>query len=402
MPPEPEHRRPEALARMIGGEVMLVAGEASGDLHGAGLVRAMQRLAPNLRFCGMGGQELRLAGVKILYDAAGLAVVGVTEVLSHLGDIRRARRTLIERMRRQPPTLLILIDYPDFNLWLARTANKLGIPIFYYISPQLWAWRSGRVRTIRRLVDRMAVILPFEQEFYARHGLAVDFVGHPLVDTVRPSLDREQFMAAQAIAPDNGLVGLLPGSRRKEIAALLSDFLAGAHLLARESTRPLTFLIPLASTIDRSLLDQHGLAQWQGRLDVRVISDDRYSMMAACDAVVAASGTVMLELALLNVPAAAAYRTSRNTYLLGRLLIRHITHFTLVNLIGGRTIIPELLQDEITPERIAGELRRLLDDQEARQEVLAGLAEVRQRLGGPGASERAATIALAMLGEQQA
>ncbi len=402
MLPEPEHRMPEALARMIGGEVMLVAGEASGDLHGAGLVRAMQRLAPNLRFCGMGGQELRLAGVKILYDAAGLAVVGVTEVLSHLGDILRARRTLIERMRRRPPTLLILIDYPDFNLWLARTAKKLGIPIFYYISPQLWAWRSGRVRTIRRLVDRMAVILPFEQEFYTRHGLAVDFVGHPLVDTVRPSMDREQFMAAQAIAPDNGLVGLLPGSRRKEIAALLPDFLAGAHLLARESTRPLTFLIPLASTIDRSLLDQHGLAQWQGRLDVRVISDDRYSMMAACDAVVAASGTVMLELALLNVPTVAAYRTSRNTYLLGRLLIRHITHFTLVNLIGGRTIIPELLQDEITPERIAGELRRLLDDQEARQEVLAGLAEVRQRLGGPGASERAATIALAMLGEQQA
>lgn len=392
---------PDALARMNVGEVMLVAGEASGDLHGANLVRAMRQLAPDLRFCGMGGRELRLAGVEVLYDAAGLAVVGVTEVLSHLGDILRARRTLIERMRRQPPALLILIDYPDFNLWLARTAKKLGIPILYYISPQLWAWRSGRVRTIRRLVDRVAVILPFEQEFYARHGLTVDFVGHPLVDTVRPSLDRQQFMAAQAIDPGNGLVGLLPGSRRKEITALLPDFLAGAELLARESARPLTFLIPLASTIDRGLLDQYGLTQWQGRLDIRVISDDRYSMMAACDAVIAASGTVMLELALLDVPAVAAYRTSRNTYRLGRLLIRHITHFTLVNLIGGRTIIPELLQDEITPERIAHELRRLLDDREARQEVLAGLAEVRQRLGGPGASKRAAAIALTILAGQK-
>ncbi len=383
-------------------EIMVVAGEASGDLHGANLVRAMRRQVPHLRFCGMGGRELHAAGMEMLQDAASLAVVGVTEVLSHLGDILRARSTLIKRLRQRPPALLILIDYPDFNLWLAATAKRLGIPVFYYISPQLWAWRSGRVRTINRLVDRMAVILPFEREWYARHSVTVDYVGHPLIDTVHTRIDRQRFMAAQAIAPENGLVGLLPGSRRKEVATLLPDFLAGASLLAEACSRPLTFLLPQASTIDRALLDRHGLADVAGRLDVRVISEDRYSMMAACDAAVAASGTVMLELALLDTPTVATYRTSRNTYLLGRLLVRHLTHFTLVNLIGGRTIIPELLQDEITPERIMRELLRLLQDREARRQVLDGLAEVRRKLGDPGASERAAQVALELLAQRGA
>jgi lipid-A-disaccharide synthase len=393
---------PDSQGQLHTDEILLVAGEASGDLHGANLVRALHQQMPCLRFSGMGGRELRAAGMEILHDAAGMAVVGATEVLSHLGDILRARRTLIQRLRQRPPALLILVDYPDFNLWLAATAKRLGIPIFYYISPQLWAWRSGRVRTIRRLVDRMAVILPFEREWYARHGMSVDYVGHPLVDTVDARVDRQRFLAEHSIAPENALVGLLPGSRKKEVVALLPDFLAGAEKLACASRRPLTFLLPQASTIDRSLLDQHGLADSAGRLDVRVIGEDRYSMMAACDAAVAASGTVMLELALLDTPTVAAYRTSRNTYLLGRLLIRHLTHFTLVNLIGGRAIIPELLQDEITPERIAQELGRLLHDRQARHQVLAGLAEVRERLGGPGASARAAESVLALLRDRRA
>ncbi len=378
-----------------------MAGEASGDLHGANLVRAMLLQDPNLHFCGMGGRELQQAGMELLYDAAKLAVVGLTEVLSHLGDILRARRILIDRLRKERPALLILIDYPDFNLLLAAKAKKLGIPVFYYISPQIWAWRTSRVHTIKRLTDRVAVILPFEQEFYGQYGCTVDFVGHPLVDAVTPQMERPQFLARYQIDPHKKLIGLFPGSRNKEVAALLPDFLAAAELLADDKPDAYTFLIPQASTIARSVLEANGLAGWNNRMDFRVIEENRYDMMAACDAVVAASGTVMLELAILGIPAIAAYRTSPHTYFLGKLLIRHLNHFSLVNLIAGRSIIPELLQDAVNPERIAHELNVLLEDEQARNTVLAGLKEVRQRLGEPGASARAAAIALHILSEQR-
>jgi lipid-A-disaccharide synthase len=383
-----------------GHEVMIVAGEASGDMHGANLVRAMRQRAPHLRFCGMGGTELAQAGVELLCDAAKLAVVGAVEVLSHLGDILSARRVLIERLRNHRPALLILIDYPDFNLLLARKAKQIGIPVFYYISPQVWAWRSGRVRTIKRLIDRVAVILPFEQAFYARHGMHVDFVGHPLMDSVRPGLSPDQFKAQHNIDPARPVIGLLPGSRRKEVATLLPDFLAAAGLIAA-SLPQATFLLPQAPTVTLALLEEHGLAAWQQQLDIRVITDDRYSMMAACDAAVAASGTVILELAILGTPTVATYRTSPHTYWLGRLLIRNLRYFSLVNLIGERAILPELLQDAVTPERMAQEVTTLLNDRQARAEMLAGMAEVRQRLGGAGASDRAAAIALSLLTRQK-
>ncbi len=378
-------------------KIMVVTGEASGDMHGAKLVLAMRALNPHLSFAGMGGIELERAGVSMLFDAAKIAVVGVTEVLSHLGDILQARRTLLEHMRKERPDLLILIDYPDFNLLLAAKAKKLGIPILYYISPQIWAWRSGRVHAIRRLADRVAVILPFEQEFYARYGYQVDFVGHPLADTVEPGVDRQTFVARYGLDPQKKLIGLLPGSRRKEIASLLPGFLEAAALLNRANPGRYTFLIPQASTIDRRVLEQNGLQQYQHSLDIRVLKEDRYALMAASDAVVAASGTVILELALLNTPTVVAYRISPLTYFLGRLLIRKLQFFSLVNLIGGRAIVPELLQDAVTAERIAKELTSLLENQAARSAMLEGLAEVRAQLGGPGASARAAAIALSML-----
>jgi len=383
-------------------EVMIVAGEASGDLHGANLVRAMQSQEPSLRFCGMGGQALREAGVELLCDAAKLAVVGLVEVLSHLGDILRARRALIERLRDRRPALLILIDYPDFNLLLAKQAKKLGIPVFYYISPQIWAWRSSRVHAIKRLTDRVAVILPFEQTFYAQYGYQVDFVGHPLMDSVKPGLSPAAFRELHKIEPSRKLVGLLPGSRRKEVAALLPDFLAGAELLAKDRPQDYTFLIPQAPTISRALLEAHGLAAWRDRFDFRIVTDDRYAMMAACDAAVAASGTVLLELAILGVPAVAAYRVSPHTYFLGRLLVRNVQFFSLVNLIGEREIIPELLQKEVTPEQIALNLRAMLADDQIRTAMLAGLEEVKTRLGAPGASERAAAVAMEILNRQAA
>ena len=379
-------------------EVMIAAGEASGDMHGAALVRAMQELRPGLHFCGMGGKELEQAGVEMLCDAAKLAVVGAVEVLSHLGDILKARKALLERMRVKKTALLILIDYPDFNLLLARQAKKLGIPIFYYISPQIWAWRKRRVHTIGRLADCVAVILPFEEAIYTRHGYRAVFVGHPLLDSVRPDLARSQFMRKHQLEEDAQLIGLLPGSRKKEVESLLPVFLETAALLCAEDPgRRRTFLIPQASTISRALLEENGLAAYQDRLDCRVITEDRYSMMAACDACLAASGTVTLELALLHVPSVVAYRVASHTYWLGRLIIRSLTFFSLPNLIAGRELVPELLQDEVRPQQLLAELKPLLKDGAARTAMLEGFTALRLQLGETGAAQRAATLALEVL-----
>jgi lipid-A-disaccharide synthase len=359
----------------------------------------MRERDPELHFSGMGGIELERAGVELLCDASKIAVVGAIEVLSHLGDILAARRALIERMRSHRPGLLILIDYPDFNLLLAKQAKKLGIAVMYYISPQIWAWRKSRVHKIARLTDRVAVILPFEQAFYAQYGYSVDFVGHPLLDSVHPQKTSAQFRQELGLGPHRHLIGLLPGSRRKEIASLLPDFLRTATLLAQKQPN-LTFLLPQAPTIDRSLLESHGLKEAQQQIDIRVITEDRYSMMAACDAAVAASGTVLLELAILGVPSVATYRVSPLTYVLGRLLIRGLRFFSLVNLIAEREIIPELLQEKVTPQRIARELEPLIQPGPQRTDMVEGYAEVCRRLGGPGASMRAAQVALNLLNRQ--
>jgi lipid-A-disaccharide synthase len=378
---------------------MIVAGEASGDMHGARLVAAMHQQQPGLVFSGIGGKELTAAGVDMLYDASRLAVVGVTEVISHLGDILAARKALIRQMREVHPNLLILIDYPDFNLLLAAKAKKLGIPVFYYISPQVWAWRSGRVKKIGRLTDRVGVILPFEKEFYAERGVDVDFVGHPLMDTVTTSQSKKEFLASNNIdtSPNTRIVGILPGSRAKEIRSLLPDFLAAARRVADNSPDPVVFLLPRASTISRALLNENGLTKYQDKLDIHCISDNRYDLMAACDAVVTASGTVTLELAILGTPAVTTYRVSPRTYRLGRMLVRHIKYFSLVNLIADREIIPELLQDEVTPENISRRLQIMLQDMDARKNILQGLAEVTVQLGDSGCAKRAAEIALSCI-----
>jgi lipid-A-disaccharide synthase len=378
-------------------KVMIIAGEASGDLHGARLVQAMRQRQPGLIFCGMGARELAAAGVEVLFDASRIAVVGLVEVLTHFADILTAMRILSRRMRDDPPDLLILIDFPDFNLKLASKAKKLGIPIFYYISPQVWAWRTGRVKTIQRLVDTMAVILPFEQSFYRSRGVTAHYVGHPLLDSVRVGQDRQAFCQRHGINPDHILVGLLPGSRHKEIASLLPDFLAAARRLPGKYEKPFVFLLPVAATISEEELWKNGLEEYAADIDIHLIREDRYDMMAACDAVVAASGTVTLELAILEIPMVVVYRVSPRTYCIGRLIIRHLQYFSLVNLIAERGVVPELLQDEVTPANIETELVRLLFDDKARREVREGLTEVRGKLGAPGASAQAADLACKLL-----
>ena len=378
-------------------KIMIIAGEASGDLHGARLVQAMRQQEPGLAFCGMGSRELAAAGVELLFDASKIAVVGLIEVLAHLPDIVTALKMLKKRMRDDRPDLLILIDFPDFNLMLAKRAKKLGIPVFYYISPQVWAWRTGRVKTIGRLVDTIGVILPFEEAFYRSRGVAAHYVGHPLLDSVKVTTDRDSFCRRHGINPAHKLIGLLPGSRRKEISALLPDFLAAAKRLPGKYDHEFVFLLPVAATVSEEDLWNNGLETYSGQINIHLIREDRYDMMAACDAVVAASGTVTLELAILGIPMVVVYKVSPHTYFLGRLLVRHMQFFSLVNLIAERSVVPELLQDEVNPGKIEAELVRLLFDDQARAEMQTALAEVRCKLGHPGASQQAAGLALKLL-----
>ncbi|MGV1098961.1 lipid-A-disaccharide synthase [Thiovibrio sp. JS02] len=371
-------------------KIMIVAGEASGDMHAARLIAALKARRPDARICGVGGPALAAEGVEILYDAARLAVVGIFEVISHFSFIREAMRILVRRLREDPPDLLILVDYPDFNFHLGKKARKLGVPIFYYISPQVWAWRSGRVKTIRALVDRMAVILPFEQAFYRKFGMEVDFVGHPLMDAVRATLPAARFRLRHEIGPEATVVGLLPGSRKRELSAMLPVFLAAAKII-KAKVRDAVFLLPLAPTLAEEDLFAAGLADCG--LPVRVSREDRYELMASCQAVMAASGTVSLELAILNVPMVISYKVSPLTYFLGRRLIK-VQYASLVNLVAGREVVPELLQHEATPEKIAEATLKLLADNEERGRMLAGLGEVREKLGGAGASARAAELVL--------
>lgn len=377
---------------------MIVAGEASGDLHGAHLVHSMREISPSISFFGMGGTELKDAGVEVLFDAARISVVGLTEVFSHLRDILTARRLLMQEMKSRKPALLIVIDFPDFNLMLAAKARKLGIPVLYYISPQVWAWRSGRVDKIGRLANRIAVILPFEKDFYRERNVTVDFVGHPLMDSVKTTCTPEEFRQSLSIDRDKTVIGLLPGSRTREIIALLPDFLAAAKRLTVITDNDYVFLLPRASTISLQLLNENGLDSYRDQLDIRVLDSNRYDLMAACDAAVAASGTVIMELAILGIPTVATYRVSPRTYFLGRMLT-NLKSFTLVNLIAGRKIIPELLQDQATPVNIARELALILEAEDVRDKIVQGLAEVRQKIGRPGASKRAAEIAFELIGQ---
>lgn len=379
---------------MSGQHIMIVTGEASGDMHGANLIKAMKEARPELTVAGMGGEALAAQGMEVLFDAAKLSVVGLWEIFGHLGDIRAARRILISHMEGRKPDLLILIDLPDFNLMLAAKAKSLGIPVFYYISPQVWAWRSGRVRKIRKLVDRMAVILPFEKDFYREKGMDVDFVGHPLLDEISAPSDRKRFLAERGINADGrSIIGILPGSRRKEIASMLPVFIESAKLLEKELGK-LLFLLPVAPTLRDDDLAGHGLEDCG--LDIRKIRGERYSTMSACDAVIAASGTVTLELAILKVPMVVSYRVSPLSFFIGRRFIK-VEHASLVNLIAGREVVRELIQADARPEKISAEVSRLVSDSKYRKDMLRELGSVSERLGAPGASERAAKIALSMV-----
>jgi lipid-A-disaccharide synthase len=373
-------------------KVAIVAGEASGDQHGGKLVAAMRRRDAGLVFSGIGGPALQAAGVNILVDAAELSVVGLTEVFVKLPAILRALRAMRRLLREFRPDLLILIDFPDFNLRIAAAARRLGIPVLYFISPQVWAWRSGRVRQIRRRVDHMAVILPFEADFYRAQRVPVTFVGHPLLDDP-PAPAVPAYRVGGGSGP---VIGLLPGSRSGEVARHLPVMLAAARLM-KQRHRAARFIVSRTASVDPGLFQ--AISDPVGRVDDAEIeiADGVESLLPRCHAVVAASGTVTLQAALHGVPMVIIYKVSRLTYALGRLLVR-VRHIGLVNLVAGRSLVPELINAAASAGNIARAVDEILAEPQAYAALCRELEALGGRLGGPGASERTAEIALRLLG----
>ena len=369
--------------------VMIVAGEASGDMYGARVVEEAHRLDSSVRFFGIGGAAMRRAGVETLVDSKEMAVMGLFEIVSHFDVIYRAFKLLKSRLLNEKPDLLILIDYPGFNLRLAAVAKRAGVKVFYYITPQVWAWHSSRARKIARLVDHAAVILPFEAPFFEQVGLPVTFVGHPLLEMALPSMTIEAAQKEFGLDHNLRTVGLFPGSRKREIDSLLSVMLESAKLL-QERFPDLQFILPLASSIDRGAVDRKVS---ESGVAVTVVEGKNYDVMQTCDVIIAASGTVTMEIALFGIPMVIVYKASPLTFAIGIRLL-NVDHVGICNIVAGERIVPELLQDDANPLRIADELTKMLADSHYANSIRHKLLKVRSLLGDSGASRRVARLAM--------
>jgi lipid-A-disaccharide synthase len=374
------------------GRILIVAGEASGDLHAASVVQELLRRAPHLTVEGIGGDRMRQAGVRLHAYAGDLAVVGLVEVAYKLSALLRAYRSMVRLLRERRHDLLILVDFPDFNLLLASRAFRLGIPVLYFISPQVWAWRTGRIRAIARHVRRLLVIFPFEEEFYRQRGIEVRYVGHPLLDRLSPPPAMDEARRRLELEHSATVVGLLPGSRIGELTRHLPLLLRATRRLMMD--RPdLRVIIAAAEGLP---LDLIGSYLKQEALSVRVVQGRTHEVMAASDLILVASGTATLEAAIIGTPMVIVYRLALISWLLGRLLIK-VPYIGMVNLVAGKSVVPELIQFEATPERVADEARALLESPERRRRMQEQLNEVRDRLGPPGAAARAAEAILEVL-----
>jgi lipid-A-disaccharide synthase len=410
--------------------VLIIAGEASGDAHGARLVAEIRRMLPRAHFVGIGGEALASQGVELLARAEDLAVVGLTEVAGRLPAVVGALREVGRVLKRRRPALTILIDFPDFNFLVARLAKWHGVPVMYYISPQVWAWRRRRVRTIARLVARMVVIFPFEEDFYRQEGVPVTFVGHPFMETLPILPPREKLLTEWGLNPERLTLALLPGSRGSEIERHLPTMLAAAKLIGQAIAK-VQFVLPLASTAPREMVEDMlksflgngstGKMPVQHRQDacapgqremgekfkrvgdlqfygppLKIIPGQAYAALAAAHLAVVASGTVTVEAALAGTPAIIIYRLAPLTYQVARRLIQ-VEHVGMANLLAGEGLYPELIQDDLTPERLAGEMLRWIKEPRRLEQVREGLLRVVERLGPPGASARAARVAVELI-----
>lgn len=372
--------------------ILVVAGEASGDTHAAELVAALQARRPDLTFFGMGGPRLAARGVELLFDAREVSVMGITEVLPRIPRILQILKGLANAAAERRPEVAILVDIPDFNLRLAEKLKVLGVPVAYYVSPMIWAWRRGRVRTIKRLVDRMLCILPFEEAFYQEAGVSARYVGSPVLEQMPAPDSPATFRERLGLVKDAPTLALLPGSRMSEIRRLLPSMVDAAKRLSSE--RPgLQVVVPVAPTISR----EEVVSRFEGSGLSPILVDGRApEVVGASDAAVVASGTAVLEAGLMERPLVVVYRVSLVTYWVGRLMLK-VAFVSLINLLAGRKVVPELLQGDMTPERIADEVRRVWTPGAPREEMLRGLAEMRGRLGETGAATRAAEAVLELL-----
>ena len=353
---------------------LLSAGEASGDNYGAQLITALRQLAPGSEFFGMGGESMRGVGFAAQIHANEVAVVGLVEVITHLPAIRRRFKALVAEAATRRPDAAVLIDFPDFNLRLARELHALGIPVFYFVSPQIWAWRTGRVEQIKKYVRKMIVIFPFEQEFYRSHGVDVAYVGHPLAFLPLPQVSRMDFAAQYKLDPNKQWVALLPGSRRREVHLNLPPLMDAVELLQKEGS-DFEYLLPVASTLDKEWVRYQLGPAYKA---VKLTESAQATVMLSRAAVVA-SGTATVETALTGTPLVVVYRLFLLTWLLGRRLVKLDT-FAMPNLIAGRKIVPELIQGDFTGEAVVRELKKILPDGTARQEMQEALAEVKRTL----------------------
>jgi len=377
-------------------QILVVAGEVSGDHHGAGVVRAWRSADPSVQFFGMGGSYLRDAGMTQVIDSEkDASVMGFTEVLSKLGVIIRAFKRILREVDQRKPELAILIDYPDFNLRLAKALSRRGVKVLYYVSPQLWAWRRGRLALMKKHVSLIAPIFPFEEDFYREHDLDAKYVGHPFLDRPPLEINRAAFLKSLGLDSEQKVLALLPGSRIAELERLLVPML-GALRLLREETPGLQAVLPVAETLElarvRDLLDPG--------LHVSLIRGQSREVLAVADTALVASGTATVEAALSEVPFVVCYRLSALTYGMARLLVRGVKNFAMVNLIAGEQVVPELLQNEVCPERLAEEVRLLLYDQKSIDKQRAGLRRVRDILAKVDHGEKTSAERVAMLAAQ--
>ena len=375
--------------------ILISAGEASGEMYGAQLIEALRRRDPTLEFFGVGGERMRAAGCDAVVDAKDLAVVGITEILSHLPKIYGLFGKLIAEADRRKPDLAVVIDAPAFNWRVARAMRKRGIPVVYYVCPQFWAWRQGRVKLLRKYVTKALAIFPFEEQFFRERGVDTTFVGHPLARLPLPEISREDYAAQYGLDSAKPWITLMPGSRRKEVAMHLETMLTSVRHL-----KDYELLLPVAPTLDPQLLWKISATVPELTERLHLVSDSLPALRHAQAAIVA-SGTATVEAALMHTPFVMVYRVSRLTYLLGRSQVK-VPHFAMVNLIAGKEVVPELVQHDFTKENIRRELVKILvDGSPWRNAMLAGLEQVRTALAGPAgavpAPDRAAEIILAML-----
>jgi len=388
----------------------MVAGEASGDLHGGNLAANLRQLNPGIALFGIGGSRMRAAGVDTRIDIAELAIMGLVEILFHYRRLRSILHKARQMLRDEQPDLLITVDYPGFNLRLARYAKELGIPVLHYIGPQVWAWREHRVKRIAESVDKMAVLLPFEEAFYKKHGIPVHFVGHPLVDEVKPTMSVDEARRHFGIDAERPVIGLLPGSRPGELQRLMPLLLESAVRL-RQRFPALQFMLPLASSLKREELErwmeplidklgERGVYRYKSRhpepLPVIVVERLGYDVMQCCNVLITASGTATLEAALMNVPMVIVYKVSPLTYAIARRMVK-LSDVGLVNIVAGDRIVPELIQHQARPDKVVTATARFLEKSDYTGDTKNKLAMVRQRLGRSGGAENVARLALEML-----